>query len=222
MKNIGFPSHHWLLIANGASLSATKLHQLAKNRNILVLDGAYKTTYQAGITPDILLGDFDSIENKDLQHAQLASVQVIEAPDQNKSDLQKGLEYLDSQHATDIYICAATGRRLQHTLYNLHLLKKYHQSHRPLTLFSETEIIRYYTDTEVLLTGEIKDSFGLLGFPVATVTTSGLKYNLENYLLDFEKTSSVLNELAQQQAHIKVEGDLLLIHEVADECLLIS
>ena len=201
-------------------MSPAKLHQLANNRNILVLDGAYQTTHQAGIVPDILLGDFDSIAHDALQHARANSVEVIAAPDQNKSDLQKGLEYLDAKQATDIYICAATGRRLQHTLYNLHLLKKYHQSHRPLTLFSETEIIRYYTNTEVLLTGAIKDSVGLLGFPVATVTTSGLKYNLENDLLDFEKSSSVLNELAQQQAHINITGDLLLIHEIADERLL--
>lgn len=203
-------------------LSQAKLHQLAKNRNILVLDGAYQTTYQAGIIPDVLLGDFDSITHQDLQHAEMASVQVIEAPDQNKSDLQKGIEYLDSKQATDICIGAATGRRLQHTLYNLHILKKYYEPHRSLTLLSETEIIRYYQDDEILLTGEIKDSVGLLGFPVATVTTSGLKYNLKNYLLDFEKSSSVLNELTQQQARIKITGGLLLIHEIANERLLIS
>lgn len=213
-------SNHWLLVANGRGLSQHKLQQLAQDKNVLVLDGAYRILLQAGVMPDTLLGDFDSIHPEDLQHARSASIQVIEAVDQNKSDLEKGIEYLDQQNATDICIVAGTGKRLQHTLHNLYILKKYYQVQRALKLVSETEIICYYHDAEVMLAGKIQDSVGLFGFPHAVVSSVGLKYEMSHYILDFEKASSVSNELASEQVLLKISGDVLLIHEQIDETVL--
>ena len=40
---------------------------------------------------------------------------------------------------------------------------------------------------------------------------------MSNYILDFEKASSVSNELASKQVSLKINGDLLLIHEQTNE-----
>lgn len=213
-------STQWLLVANGSGLSQHKLQQLAKGKHVLVLDGAYQVLYQASVMPDVLLGDFDSIHPDDLAYARSTSIQIIEAFDQSKSDLEKGIDYLDQQNASDICIVSGTGKRLQHTLHNLYVLKKYYQAQRPLTLVSETEVICYYHDKEIALTGEIKDSVGLFGFPYAVVSSVGLKYEMNNYILNFEKATSLSNELASKQVALKISGDLLLIHEKTNETLL--
>lgn len=205
-------SGDWLLIAHGEPISSSKLIELAKHKSVMVLDGAYQYAKKNGLTIEILLGDFDSISSDDLQNIPTL-IHVVPAPDQNKTDLEKGLDYLDKLHATSIYICAATGKRLQHTINNLLILKKYHQQHRSLILVTDNETVRYFHDTSITLSGQINDGVALLGFPNGRVTTSGLKYDVTNYSLEFEKSISISNELVNSEARIKIEGGVLLIHE---------
>jgi len=54
-------SVHWLLIANSIPLSNAKLLTLAKDKCILVLDGAYTHAKNTPLMIDALSGDFDSI-----------------------------------------------------------------------------------------------------------------------------------------------------------------
>jgi thiamine pyrophosphokinase len=207
-------SDHWLLIANSVPLTTTKLLTLARNKHVLVLDGAYTHARHTALTIDVLSGDFDSIDADDLIHAREAKVTIVHTPNQNKTDLEKGIDYLDSLNARSITICAATEGRLQHTLFNLRLLKRCYQNNRPLILYTETEMIRYVQDKEINIHGSIGDSIGILGFPHASITTNGLQYEVSDYLLDFAHSSSVCNALACIQAVIKVKGDALIIHEI--------
>ena len=194
-------------------LSPKKLKALSENKQVMVLDGAYLYAKQAGLKIAILLGDFDTITESDLAEARASDIEIVPAPDQNKTDLEKGLLYLDQLSASQIDIAAATGRRLQHELYNLRLLKKYHRNERSIIMHSETEVIRYYQDTEIKIAGNVKDSIGIFAFPQASVTTSGLKYELKETALHFEQRNSVVNELAQSCVIIKINGNVLIIHE---------
>lgn len=212
-------SRSWLLIANGAPLSSDYLNKLARNKQVMVLDGAYEYAKQVELSIDVLLGDFDSINPDILAAIRKSSdpIKIIDAPDQNKTDLEKGLDYIDKQNPEIIYICAATGLRLQHTLYNLRILKKYHRADRPLILLSETELIRYYENTEINIAGQINECIALLGFPHASISTSGLKYDVTDYFMEFEKRNSICNALAQSQANIKIHGEALVIREIANQ-----
>jgi thiamine pyrophosphokinase len=213
MLNEAKNGSHWLLIADGEPLSAAKLMGLAQHRRVLVLDGAYSYAKQIGLNIEVLLGDFDTIDPAILEQVRLTTTTVVHTPDQNKTDLEKGLAYLDEQAAQSVIICAAIGKRLQHTLYNLRLLKKCHRPQRSLVIYSETEMIRYLHDSEIRIIGKVGDSVGVLGFPVARVTSVGLKYEMKNYQMIFEQQSSVLNELAQTEANIRIKGDALVIYE---------
>lgn len=207
------PSDNWLLIANGAPLSHPRLQTLAADRQVMVLDGAYTHVKQAGLKIDILLGDFDSIQPEALAEARKTDTLVVDAPDQEKTDFEKGLIYLDQLGAKNIYAGSATGKEIQHTLYNLRMLKKFYNPARPILLFTETEMIRYYEDTDIDINGNVNDGIALLGFPDGQVTTQGLKYDMLDYQLDFEKNSSVSNALAQKTAHVHMTGGVLVIHK---------
>lgn len=204
---------HWLVIADGSPLPSHQLKHLAKGRRILALDGAYSIAQEFGLETDVLLGDFDTIHPEDLLQAKGQGIHIIQAPDQNKTDLEKGLDYLHEQNPHSIIISCALGKRLQHSLFNLRLLKKFHQEERPIILVSEMENIRYVQDTEISIQGKINGSIGLLGFPEATITTQGLKYDVRNYALQFEKTSSICNALAETEAFVQIQGGVLLIQE---------
>ncbi len=215
MQNDSNFSRDWLLIANGAPVSRAKLRTLANNKSIMVLDGAYEYVKHCDLQIDILLGDFDSINPAVLAQVKTTSVQVVHAPDQNKTDLEKGILYLDQLSARSIVIAAATGQRLQHTLYNLRILKKFHEVTRPLQLVTEDEYINYVENDELPISGKINDSIGILGFPEARITSMGLKYEVEDYPLQFELAASVANALMQEQASVKVQGGALIIRETS-------
>lgn len=206
-------SQHWLLITNSTPLSKSKLLPLAKHKKIMALDGAYEHMARLNLHIDILLGDFDSIHPETLALAHKKNTQIVHTPNQNRTDLEKGIAYLDQLEAKTITLCAATGKRLQHTLYNLRLLKKFYRTNRLMTLLTHNETIHYIENNSIDIYGSLGDSVGILGFPEAAITTNGLKYEVENYSLQFELTASISNELTQPQATIHVEGAALVIHE---------
>lgn len=203
----------WLLIADGEPLAAERLQPLLAQRKVMVLDGAYSYARQLDLPIDILLGDLDTISPTALTQARDSNISIIHTPDQDYTDSEKGIHHLDQLQATSITICCATGQRLQHTLHNLRLLKKYHRPTRPLHVTTEKEEIQYVENSTSHIHGNAGNSIAVLGFPNATVTSRGLKYEMQQCELVFEKYASVSNALLTASAEIKVTGGVLVIHE---------
>ncbi len=127
-------SHHFvrdkqeaaLLVANGQKCSDNLLHQLLEwNPFLLALDGAINRLDEMGLKVDAVLGDFDSTDNLQEIIAKQHPIQVIEAHSQDKTDLEKGLDYLISEGYSSVNIVWATGRRADHNLANISNIVKY-------------------------------------------------------------------------------------------------
>ena len=201
----------WLIVANGEPISASKLIALAKNKRTVILDGALNDVIGM-LLPAVVLGDFDSISPDLLLTLEDSeSTILIHAPDPNATDLEKALRYVISFEPKSIHICQATGRRLDHTLYNLRLLKKFHDQCREIFIISDTEKMVYLQNESVTVSAESPQPLALLSFPEAYVTSHGLQYDMDDYQLAFAKQESVSNTLLNQQATIDVKGDALLI-----------
>src|SRR6188768_1189225 len=96
-------SHHFvkegqepaLIIANGEACSTELLGQLLEwSPLVMVLDGAVLRVLELHIKIDVVLGDFDHNINMQELLKEQQPVKIIHAPDQNKTDLHKGIEYL--------------------------------------------------------------------------------------------------------------------------------
>lgn len=115
-----------LLVANGASCSEDLLGQLLEwSPFVLALDGALPRLLQLGIKVDAVLGDFDSIGIKEEELAPYHPIRIIQAEDQEFTDLEKGLMFLIEEGHQAVNIVWGTGRRLDHTLANLTNLVKF-------------------------------------------------------------------------------------------------
>jgi thiamine pyrophosphokinase len=115
-----------LLFANGASCSDELMGQLLEwSPFILALDGAFERLAQRGIKVDAVLGDFDSITRLDDWLEMQEPIRVIEAPDQEKTDFEKGLDFLCAEGHSAVNVLWATGWRLDHSMANLYNLAKY-------------------------------------------------------------------------------------------------
>ena len=207
-----------LLIANGASCQPELLGQLLEwSPLVVVLDSAIWRVFDLGIKVDVLLGDFDRAANgRDLDldaiRARQYPLDVVHTPDQDKTDLEKGLEYLIERGFSAVNIVWATGRRADHSLTNM------------------TNIVRYKDQIRIVMLDDHSRLFPLVGrfgkwyaagtpislIPVGTVTgirTAGLTYNLHDETLTLGYRTGSSNEAAQD-GFVSVEaqtGDLLIM-----------
>lgn len=202
-----------LIIANGESCSTELLGQLLEwSPFVVVLDGAITRVLELGIKIDVLLGDFDSKNHAVEQIQEQQKIEVVHTPDQNKTDLQKGIEFLIARGFDAVNIIWATGRRADHNLSNI------------------TDIVRYKSQISIVLHDDYSKIFqlpkryqkwytkgtALSLMPVGVVqgvTTQGLSYNLQNDTLTLGYRTSSSNSAAQDGMVVieHQEGDLLLM-----------
>ncbi len=115
-----------LIIANGEPCSRVVLDDLLSwGPYVLVLDGAINNAKTLGIKIDAVLGDFDSIKNLESSTEELQPLEIIHKPDQNYTDLEKGIRFLIERGHKAVNIVWATGRRADHNFANLSNMVKF-------------------------------------------------------------------------------------------------
>jgi thiamine pyrophosphokinase len=202
-----------LIIANGESCSNELLGQLLEwSPFVVVLDGAISRVLELGIKIDVLLGDFDS-KNHAVEQIQVQQkIEIVHTPDQNKTDLQKGIEFLIARNFDAVNIIWATGRRADHNLSNITDIVRYKQQ---INIVIHDDYSKIFQLPKRYQKWYVKDTFLSL-MPVGTVsgvTTQGLSYNLQNDVLTLGYRTSSSNSSAQDGQVIieHTEGDLLMM-----------
>jgi len=205
--------HNWLLVADGEPSSKQQLLEIAKNKRVMVLDGAYDHAKAAGLPIDILLGDLDTISEKSVNQAKSEGVEIVKTPDQNYTDFEKGIMHLDTLHAISITVGSAMGKRLQHTVGHLAALKKFHDVSRKIIILTQAESIFYAQDQTITLNEKIGDGLALLGFPNARVNSTGLRYEMMEYDVSLGEKNSLSNSFSLNKVMLEIIGSVLVIHE---------
>ncbi len=202
-----------LIIANGEACSDELLGQLLEwSPFVVVLDSAAHRVLELGIKFDVLLGDFDRDFDPNAILDKQYPLEIVQAPDQNKTDLEKGIEFLIERAFPAVNIVWATGRRADHTIANL------------------TNIVRYKNQIKIVLFDDYSKVFPLVGVyekwyaahtlislvPIGTVEgikTTGLAYNLDNETLTLGYRNGNSNETAAD-GFVTISattGDLLIM-----------
>jgi thiamine pyrophosphokinase len=99
------------ILLNGAEPS--KFPELSSYDIICAIDGAYNHFEKNNIIPDLVTGDFDSIQ------AIPTSVEVIKTPDQDYTDFDKALMILHERGYTNIDVYGGSGKEHDHFLGNI-------------------------------------------------------------------------------------------------------
>ncbi|MFN3528534.1 MAG: thiamine diphosphokinase [Bacteroidia bacterium] len=202
-----------LVVANGEACSDELLGQLLEwSPYVLALDGALPRLHARGIKVDAVLGDFDSLIDKQQHIEAQHPITVVHAPDQNKTDLEKGLDYLLDHGHQAANIVWATGRRADHNMANLSNMVKY-QGKLQLNIIDDYS--RIYQ-----LSAHFKKWFAagtiLSLVPIGRVegiVSANLRYPLQNDWLELGKRIGTSNE-ALEDGWVEIthqSGHLLLM-----------
>ncbi len=205
-----------LIIANGEPCSLELLGQLLEwSPYVLALDGAYVRLNQWGIKIDALLGDFDSIgSGLDLNLQDHTT--VVSAPNQDKTDLEKGIEYLIAQGHRAVNVLWATGRRADHTFANITNIVRYSQQIDINILDDYSRIYMLPRHFEKWFAKDTNISLVPIG-RVEGIVTQNLKYPLHNETLEIGKRIGTSNAvLADGLVAIDYASGFLMMMECWD------
>ena len=206
-----------LVIANGESCSLELLGELLEwSPTVIVLDGAANRVEELGIKIDVLLGDFDGVQDLDAITQRQQPLRVIHTPDQNKTDLEKAIEWLIQEGYEAANLVWATGRRADHTANNFMTLFKYERKIKLVMLDDYSRLFplppsfkkKYAPGTNLSLI-----PFG----QVKAVWSSGLVFPLEQ--LDLEpgvRTGSSNRVDENGWVEIRYESGKLMLMECYD------
>jgi thiamine pyrophosphokinase len=204
-------SHRWLIVANGEAKISTAcdLSRWMKDRRTVVLDGAARLFEKNHLFPDVLLGDFDSVDLQLLDRWKRAGITPMRCEDQNYTDLEKAIQFAVSRDADDIVILNALGGRMDHALANIFFLKKYVQRVRRMAICDGVQYIEcFHNETRELL-APVGSYCGFFGLPRATISSAGLKYEMKNFPIRLGGQESVANEFCAGTVRIAVHGTCL-------------
>ena len=191
-----------LLVANAPLSWTPRLAALAAAAvPLLAADGGANHLARLGLRPAAVIGDLDSISPE--TRAWLGEALLVERPDQDRTDLDKALEYAFDDLGVDrLTVLAAVGGRLDHDLGNLGLLARLAMGeklifedagHRILAVAGEAELVAQPGETWSFWTYD----------PSVRVTVEGVRWPIEDATVDAGGGPSISNEAV---------GDLVRIH----------
>ena len=197
-----------LVFANGEPPSAALVEELSDGAPMVVAaDGGARHALAAGLTPDAVVGDLDSLDD-DLW-GRIPAERLHRVARLDVTDLEKAVAFAIDAGASEIDIVGAGGGRPDHALANLSVLALHrgkariavHDEFFEITLVDGTSPIEGPPGTVVSLVaiGEC-----------AGVTTRGLRWPLEDFTLPFGPRG-IHNEIGRQPASVSVRSGTLLL-----------
>ena len=194
---------------------------IAKSRgNVVSVDGALQLFHELGKIPDLLLGDFDSVDRKVLQ--QYSGVPQISYPvDKDATDGELAVRHVLDQGCDQIEIFGAfdTTFESDQMLANVFLLALISQrrqiSGQSLTarLVDHRQEIYFLDDSDLELTGARGDLLSVIPISRSVrVTLRGTKWEITDELTQLGSTRTLRNFFAHEQVKIVVAGSAVIVH----------
>ena len=155
----------------------TIINQITNSDYIIAVDGSANKLFDLEIIPDVIIGDLDSLQNINNKN-----IELVETPDQNKTDFRKTLEWCIEKNILNISIFGISGESEDHFLGNYYTLSD----------FGEKISWKAFTDFSVIspcvgnkkfesFKGQKVSLFCMKGS--STVNSENLEYSLQSYHL---------------------------------------
>jgi thiamine pyrophosphokinase len=185
-----------LIIANGAECAQELLGQLLEwSPFVIVLDAAIERVFDLGIKVDVLLGDFDRGFNPEYFKEKQYPLEIVYAPDQNKTDLEKAFDYLIEKGHKAANVVWATGKRADHTITNITNIVRFKDQLKIVIIDDHSKIFllpkkfeKWYTKDSILSLIPVGEVSGIssdnLFYPLKNDTlTLGFRTGSSNHVL---------------------------------------
>ena len=183
---------------------------------ILAADSGIRNALSLGVTPAIVLGDFDSFPVEDIPKR----AEKLQVPaEKDMTDTQYAVDEAVKRGAKEIYLICGTGGRFDHAISNMCLIEGLYKRGVRCIIVSGQNRIRYRKDAGIIM---IRDKnykyFSVLAADekVKGVSIEGGKYPLNKKTLTRAYQYAVSNEIEKNAALITVKKGGIYIVESRD------
>lgn len=187
---------------------------LREDDRIICADHGLDHAVELGVVPDLIVGDFDSASEDNLNFFRTKGVPCHSYKcNKDLTDTQIALDFALQGKPDEIVFFAVLGDRLDHSWSNVLLLTKAAEENvRARIVTSHTEVFLAEPGSSCI-SGHKGDLISLIPLTpeVKEITTAGLAYALDRQNLLFTNPYAVSNVLLTEQAIVSVGEGLLLI-----------
>lgn len=193
-----------VILANGEyPTHELPLRILSESAFVVCCDGAANEYIARGHTPDVIIGDGDSLS---LDNKKRFAPILLQIADQETNDQTKAVQYLQSKGYRKIAIVGATGKREDHTLGNISLLIDYMKTGIEVRTFTDYGVFIPVKDSQTFAS-HAGQQVSILNFGAKGLKGEGLVYPLSDFSNWWQGT---LNEATSNEFTIHCSGDYLV------------
>lgn len=211
------------LIVAGGELSSAFLMSCMKMDPpdfVIAADRGLDVLAEAGIIPDLLLGDFDSTALDPKLYAGQGIACEVYSREKDFSDMESAFRTAISRGSTEIVVLGATGGRMDHFLANVMDLRIPLAAGIPARIVDEQNTIRLMDRSFVLHRQETRGKYVSLlplSEAVGHVSLRGFRYEAEDITLNQNCASyGISNEMVQDRAEVNFKDGILILVESED------
>lgn len=168
---------------------------------IIAADGAANKLKGIDVNPSVIVGDLDSVDQN------LTSVYpTLKVTDQNYSDYQKCMSYINREELGPTIVCGIAGGHIDHVINNIGIFMEGSGN-----VFIDDNIVGLKLTNRHKFNFPFETKISIFGIPSCTITTKGLKWELEHQELNFPSTSSCFNRTVSPTIDIQVTSGAALM-----------
>lgn len=176
---------------------------------VIAVDGGYESLQDAGVKPDMVLGDFDSLGYvpKGIRTSRFSE-------HKDKSDMELAFERAKSQRYDTVYAFGALGGRLDHTLANIQVGARFSELGLSVFMVGDQSVLVYVTGPDAF-EAEAREEGTVSVFALSDVCEGvferGMEWDLDDVELTNRTSEGLSNELKGEPVMIGVEKGTIVI-----------
>lgn len=201
------------LFLNGTVIK--NIHTIDSSLYTLAADGGVENAIENGVLPSEIIGDKDSYAQLDTSLLKkIKHIPYILAADQDYTDFEKALTYLENKGYKKVAVYGFEGNRIDHMIAGLSAVAA--RKTLDITIYTKThKIIRLPYNYQAK--GVISTVTSLLPVPFASsVTTSGLQWDLNKTDLELGSFISISNKVMTEKVTVTYEKGCLFLFQQID------
>lgn len=206
------PRH--VVICAGGILDASLLSVCNEADVVIGADRGALFLVNHGISPDVAIGDFDSVTEAERKQIRSCSkhYQDFDAIDKDYTDTELAFHTALAWRPAQITLLGATGTRLDHTLGNIHLLRVGLDQGIQCRIIDAHNII-WLTNSELTLPRQPYPYISLLplSMTVTGITLKGFAYPLTDATLQIGQSLAISNQFDAEEGTVTVRDGYLLV-----------
>lgn len=211
-----------IIFANGISENPkANLKFIKPNDTIICADGGTLNALALGLTPDLIVGDLDSLPGTTIAQMRRQGVEIQQHPvKKNETDLELALAAATARGAKEILILTAFGGRIDQLLANVFLLTRPEwQSARLNLAEGRQQAWLMRGPDEITITGKSGDTLSLVALSpsVRGIALLGVEWLLENTDIDLGSTLTISNTFSTEQVTVRIASGLGLVVHIVNE-----